>query len=589
MKLKSLKRIKKPLLLLVLLMLPFYLLAAEPTINSFEWWFEIIIGLFGGLALFLYGMEKMSDGMKKSAGDRMRKILAVLSNNRFVGLLVGAFVTMIIQSSSATTVMLVSFVRSGLMTFGQTLGIILGANIGTTFTAQLIAFKLTDYAVLMIAIGFVLSLFTKKDALKNIGNTILGFGLLFFGMALMSQSMKPLRTFEPFIVLLQHLENPVFSMIIGGIFTALVQSSSAFTGIVIVLAQQELITLQAGIPMIIGANIGTCITAALASIGTNRESKRVAIAHSFFNIGGALLFIFWIPYFTDLVTMLTKHMGGGTAREIANAHTIFNIVTALFFVPLIGLVSKIVIKILPDKKVEDEIKPTLKYLDNKALSNPIVAIDLARAEIKTSVRLINRMLADIIIPIKENEIPKDRKYTNLSLPDGIKIREKKIDYLEDKLTKYLVKIAKNELTQKQTSEVFALISVVNYIETIGDNITKEIIPLIIKKQQSNFIFSDAGIEELEQYHLKIAKQISRLEEYFATREVSQAQKIINKWEKYTKLDSEWRKKHYLRMYKDKNAIETHKIHMELMDYFLQIGFLIENIAKALMKDNNKTI
>ncbi len=580
---------QKLLLLIILITIPLSVFAAKSDEKTIDW-FLVITGLVGGLALFLYGMEKMSNGMKKSAGNRMRKILAMLSNNRFIGLAVGAFVTMIIQSSSATTVMLVSFVRSGLMTFSQTLGIILGANIGTTFTAQLIAFKLTDYAILMIALGFILSFLIKKDAIKNIGNTILGFGLLFFGMKLMSDAMYPLRSFEPFIDLLQHLENPVISILIGAAFTALVQSSSAFTGIIIVLAQQELISLQAGIPMIIGANIGTCITAGLASIGTNRESKRVAIAHSFFNIGGALLFVFWIPYFADLIKMISSYTGAGTAREIANAHTVFNIVTALFFIPLTALIAKLVIKIFPDKKQEDnDIKAELKHLDNKALSNPLIALDLARAEIKTTIKLINRMLEDIIIPIKQNEIPKDRHYTNMTLPEGTKIREKKIDYLEDKVTKYLVKIAKNELTQKQTTEVFGLISVVNYIETIGDRINNEIIPLILKKEELGFVFSDEGVKELTEYHIKISKQISRLEYYFANRNVEQAQKIIQKWEKYTKMDSEWRTLHYQRMSNDKNAIETHRMHMELMDYFLQIGFLIENIAKVLTKNSPKKL
>jgi len=575
------KSTHKLLVLIILVTIPLSVFAFktdDETIN----WFVVIISLLGGLALFLYGMEKMSAGMKKSAGDSMRKILSMLSNNRFVGMFVGMIVTMIIQSSSATTVMLVSFVNSGLMTFSQTLGIILGANIGTTITAQLIAFKLTDYAILMIFIGFVISFFIKKEIIKNIGETIFGFGLLFFGMKLMSDAMYPLRSFEPFINLLQHLENPLISILIGAAFTAIVQSSSAFTGIIIVLAQQELVSLQTGIPMIIGANIGTCITAGLASISTSRESKKVAIAHSFFKIGGALLFVFWIPYFADFVKYISSYMGGGTAREIANAHTVFNIVIVLFFIPFTKIIATLINKILPNK-IEINTEAELKYIDNKMLDNPIIAMDLARSEIRTTVKLINRMLEDIIIPIKENKISNDRTYTNKTLVEGTKIREKKIDYLDDKLTKYLVKIAKNELTEKQSAEIFELISVVNYLETIGDQINNKIIPLILKKKKLEFVFSDEGIKELTEYHIKISKQISRLDDYFANRNIEQAQKIIKKWKKYTKMDNEWRKLHFERMYNDKNAIETHKIHMELMDYFLQIGFLIENIAKVLTK------
>lgn len=550
-------------------------------------WFFVIIGVFGGLALFLYGMEKMSSSLKKSAGNRMRKILAKLSNNRFIGLGVGAFVTMLIQSSSATTVMLVSFVNSNLMTMGQTLAVILGANLGTTFTAQLIAFKLTDYAVLMIAVGFAMRFFTGKDALKNIGETILGLGLLFYGMKLMSVAMEPIRTYPAFIEILKSLENPIISILVGLVFTALIQSSSAFIGIVIVLAQQNLISLEAGIPMIIGANIGTCITAGLSTLRTNRAAKRVAMAHTFFKIGGALLFVFWIPYFVEIIEWSAKYFGSTDARKIANAHTFFNVVVVLFFIPFTKQIAKLINKILPDKKIDEAYIPRIKYLDNTVLSTPVIAIDLARAEIASSVKLINSMLEIIIIPLTENIIPKDKKFKKISLLEGLKIREEKIDFLEKNVTKYLRKIGKNELTNSQTNEVFYLMTIINYIETIADIINGDIRPLINKKLNIDFDFSEEGKKELTDYHLRISKQISRLLEYFDTRDISKAKKIITKWEKYTTLDSKYRINHYIRMNKQKNSVKTHRFHMELMDYFLQIGFLIENIAKVIIKEIDK--
>ena len=255
------------------------LYAAESGTQPISWFF-LCASMFGGLALFLYGMEKMSTGLKRTAGNRMRSILAALTRNRVIAMFVGAFITMVIQSSSATTVMLVSFVQAGLMTFVQSMGVILGADIGTTVTAQLIAFKLTDYALLMIGIGFSLHMFGKRGMTKNVGDVILGFGILFFGMKLMSDAMKPLRTYAVFIDTMREMENPFFGILIGALFTSLVQSSSATTGVVIVLAQQGLLTLEAGIPLVFGANIGTCITAGLASIGTSREAKRVAMAHA---------------------------------------------------------------------------------------------------------------------------------------------------------------------------------------------------------------------------------------------------------------------------------------------------------------------
>ena len=320
-------------------------------------WFMLAMGLFGGLAFFLYGMEKMSEGMKKTAGNQMRSILASLTRNRFIAMTVGAFVTMVIQSSSATTVMLVSFVQAELMTFVQSLGVILGANIGTTVTAQLVAFKLTDYALVMIILGFAVRMLGKNDKIKSYGDILLGFGILFFGMKLMSDTMKPLRSYPEFIQLMQHLETPMLGVLAGAAFTALVQSSSASTGVVIVLAQQGLISIEAGIPIILGANIGTCVTAGLASIGTTREAKRVALAHVFFNVGGVLLFIFWIPQFAGIIRSIADVFHSDTARQVANAHTIFNISVGLVFLPFITFFSNLIHRIMPEQKDKDRLKP----------------------------------------------------------------------------------------------------------------------------------------------------------------------------------------------------------------------------------------
>jgi len=388
-------------------------------------WAFMIIGLFGGLALFLYGMEKMSEGMKKSAGSKMRSILEALTKNRFIAFIVGAFVTMVIQSSSATTVMLVSFVQAELMVFAQAMGVILGADIGTTITAQLIAFKLTDYALLMIVIGFIIRMIGKTDQVKHIGEAILGFGILFFGMKLMSDAMKPLRTYPEFINLMKGLENPLTGLLIGTVFTALIQSSSAFTGIVIVLAQQQLITLEAGIPLIFGANIGTCVTAGLASIGTSRDAKRVALAHVLFKIAGVLLFIFWIPFFADIIRNIAAKFNSDTARQIANAHTIFNVSLGLIFLPFTAIFAKYILRILPDKEEEKGIKPATWHLDDSMISTPEFAINLARTEISRMAKLLGRMMRAVIVPFISKEPIQDEIYPQLSLLEGLDMREKK--------------------------------------------------------------------------------------------------------------------------------------------------------------------
>ena len=553
-------------------------------------WGMLIISLFGGLALFLFGMEQMSEGMKKTAGDKMRSILSALTNNRLIGMTVGAFVTMVIQSSSATTVMLVSFVQAQLMTFVQSLGVILGADIGTTITAQLIAFKLTDYALLMIAVGFAIRMFSRKENSKHIGEVIMGFGILFFGMKLMSDAMKPLRTYQPFIDMLRGLENPFLGLLVGAVFTALIQSSSAFTGIVIVLAQQGLLTLDAGIPLIFGANIGTCITAGLASIGTSREARRVAIAHVMFKIAGVLLFIFWVPTFAEIIRSISPtsssvgmdKLASETPRQIANAHTIFNVSLAFIFLPFTTFFANIIMKIYPEKKEDKGVQLVIWHLDDDVISTPALAIDLARSEILRMAKIIGRMLEAVIEPFTTNEPLQDEVYPQLSLVEGVEMREEKLDYLDMKIVKYLRKIGQQELSENQIQEVYGLMSIVNDIESIGDTIEKNMIPLLAKKDSLNMDFSPEGKEELTIYHNKVCKQINRLKKAFSKLDPGKAEKIIHKEGKYSALETKYRISHLKRMHQEREeSIETHEIHMELMDLLKQINVYSGEIAKTI--------
>ena len=554
-------------------------------------WFFLLMGLLGGLVLFLYGMEKMSEGLKKSAGKGMRNILSALTNNRFIGLAVGAFVTMIIQSSSATTVMLVSFAQAQLISFGQSLSVILGANIGTTVTAQLIAFKLTDYAFLIIIIGFALTIFSKKEWYKYLGESLLGFGILFLGMKIMADSMSPLRDYEPFIELMKNLEIPLYGLIIGAIFTALIQSSSAFTGIVIVLAQQGLLSLEAGIPLLLGANIGTCVTAGLASIGTSREAKRVALAHVIFNTAGAIIFLFWIPYFADMVRWISpvsnaegiQKLASETPRQIANAHTIFNVSVAFVFLPFTSLLSKAVLKILPKKESEAAIEVFTWHLDEKAISTPSLAIDLSHAEVGRMAKILRRMLRAIIHPLLNEEEGTDNIHKHLTIVEGIEMREEKIDFLHEKITGYLLKIGQEELSEEQTKEVFNLISIVRDMEAIGDIIHRNMFPLIKKKKALSFDFSQEGQKEITQYHLKIYKQLTRLEETFSEHKLKKAEKIVKKEIKYADLQAEFKIHHLERLQDNRQeTIATHEIHMEIMDNLKQISVYITEIARSVV-------
>ncbi len=548
--------------------------------------------LLGGLALFLYGMEKMSSGMKKAAGDKMRSILSALTNNRYMGLMVGAFVTMVIQSSSATTVMLVSFVQAGLMTFVQSLGVILGADIGTTVTAQLVAFKLTDYALLMIAIGFGLMMFGRNESQKNIGESVLGFGILFYGMKLMSDAMYPLRTYEPFITTLSHLENPILGLLVGAAFTALIQSSSAFTGIIIVLSQQGLLSLDAGIPLIMGANIGTCVTAGLASIGASREAKRVAMAHVMFKIVGVMLFIFWIPWFADIIRAISPtstetgmaNLSAVVPRQIANAHTIFNVGLAFVFIPFTGIFANIILRIFPDVEDERDLTIATWHLDESAIETPAMALDLARSEIARMAKITGRMLDGFIQPFLENDPGQDSVHPQLTVMEGIEMRERKLDFLEKKIKKYLLQIGQEELSDTQIAEVFGMITISSQMESIGDIMERNLRPLVTKKRGLQLDFSDEGKKELIKYNTKVCKQFSRLEKTFSELDPKRAKKVMVKEEKYLNLEAQYRESHFQRLHAAREeSVETDAIHTELLEMMKQINLHTGEIAKIILE------
>ncbi len=398
-------------LVLFFLLLPLVLFLAAPALAASSDskgidWFRMAMQLFGGLAIFLFGMEQMADALKRVAGNRMKDILGKLTTNRFMGLLTGTFVTAVIQSSSVTTVMLVGFVTAGLMSLSQDVGVIFGANIGTTITAQIVAFKVTHYALLLVAVGFVMIFTGKAKRVKQYGALVMGLGLIFFGMGIMSSGMKPLRSYEPFIQIMQDVSAPALGILIAAAFTGLVQSSSATTGVVIAMASQGLITLEGGIALIMGANIGTCVTAALAAIGKPREAVRVAVAHVTFNVAGVAVAVWFIPYLADFVRAFSPVAEGAvgmdklaaeTPRQIANAHTTFNIFFSALFLPAAGLVARFAEWVVPDRPLEAVAVIQPKYLDKELLSTPPLALDRARREVGRLGDRIDEML-DAALP-----------------------------------------------------------------------------------------------------------------------------------------------------------------------------------------------
>jgi len=545
--------------------------------------FLLATGLLGGMGMFLYGMEMMSDGMKVTAGNSMRTILEKLTSNKYLALVVGAFVTMVIQSSSATTVMLVSFVNSGLLAFSQALGVILGSNIGSTVTAQIVAFKVTDYALLLIAVGSLMALFSKKDTIKNLGFVVLGFGLLFYGMKVMSDTMKPLRSDPGFNSILTSFENPFLGIMAGAIFTALVQSSSATTGIVITLASGGSITLEAGIPLIFGANIGTCVTALLAGLNASRDAKRVAVAHVTFNVIGVLLFCFWIPTFAEFISQTSQNI----PRQIANAHTFFNIVASLVFIPFTGFIAKTIIHYFPDKELDRNIeKPTVLHLDESLVNQPEAAINSAQAEIKGVVGLTERVVGTLVRPFIKGQELVDIENAEIDLMSGMNQRVEKVSFLNQKISDYLIITSKSDLSSNQSKELFTLVSIVNYLNSMNDLIQLRFNSLVAKKEGINEEFSDLDQEEIIDYHKRLIKQVKRLDKFFAKFDKSKVEKIITKGQENKDFEQKYRLDRLERIGSNdasQKSTEINQLHSQLMDMLKQVNIFIELIASSLVE------
>ena len=439
--------------------------------------FQLVMQLFGGLALFLFGIDQMSDGLKAVAGNRMETLLGSMTRNRFLGGITGAFVTAILNSSSVTTVLVVGFTTAGIMTLQQSIGVIMGANIGSTMTAQIVAFNVTQYAMLPIAIGFGMIFFGKNESTKHSGAMLFGLGLLFGGMGIMSQAMYPLRSFEPFLELMARMENPLLGILVGAAFTALVQSSAATTGIAIVMAAEGLMSLPAGIALALGANIGTCATALLAALGKPVAAKRAAGAHVLFNVLGVVLWLPFIGLLADLATAASPahpdligaaRMAEEVPRQIANAHTIFNVANTLIFIWFTGVFARVVEKFIPERiEVTKEIIAP-KYLDATLLATPMLAIEAARFEGHRLGKIASEMVHEIGPALKSRD-PKRL--------DELEKVDDKIDVLKDKIMEYLGEIYKQEVTTDEGKRLLRMMRGADEIQRIGSAIRNDMIPV----------------------------------------------------------------------------------------------------------------
>ena len=465
-------------------------LAAENMADAINW-VHMSMGLFGGLALFLFGMEQMSDALKSALGNQMKVLLAKLTCNRFTGALTGAFVTAVIQSSSVTTVLVVGFVSAGMMTMAQSIGVIMGANVGTTVTAQIVAFKVEEAALWMIAIGFLMLFTGKLERIKYYGSMLMGLGLIFYGMSLMGNAMSPLRSYEPFLQLMTRMDNPLPGILVGALFTALVQSSSATTAIVITMAGQGLISLEAGIALAFGANIGTCVTAQLAALGKTREALRAAVVHLLFNVGGVLI---WLPFISLLASWVvavspshpelegTARLAADVPRQIANAHTLFNIANTLIFLGLTGYLARLVERLVPMKIEVEKVIIRPKYLDNNLIDTPALALQAVQMEIGRMGVIVLRMFSGL----RKGLLDRDRRQL-----EHVQKMDDQVDVLEGEILRYLGAVRSESLSEQESAEVALAMKAADSFESVGDVIETELVALGYQILDKNILTSDA--------------------------------------------------------------------------------------------------
>ncbi|MCX6798934.1 MAG: Na/Pi cotransporter family protein [Candidatus Diapherotrites archaeon] len=447
----------------------------------------IIFGIVGGLALFLYGMVLLSNSLQKAAGERLRYWIERLTKSKVRGIVVGAAITAVIQSSSATTVTLVGLINAGLITLEQSIPVIMGANIGTTVTAQLVAFKIGAFVMPIIALGFAMSMLCRKPLYKYLGEVILGFGLLFLGMNVMSDGVRPLQEDAWVIAQLASFgATPVLGIIAGAVFTGIIQSSSATSGLVIAMASQGLLGLPAAIALMIGANIGTCVTVLIASVGLNISSKRAALSHLIFNIVGAAIFFVLFWPFVSIVAMTASDL----PRQIANAHLLFNVSTTIVLFSFVGALVFVVKTVIPGKEVR--IEGGVKFLDERTLNMPGVALSQAEKEVERMGAIALSTLEDSIKAFKEND---------LALAKVVEKKERSVDELDDFIGGFLSKVTRLELSNTQAPRADALIHVISDIERISDH-ANNIGEIAERKIKDKLVFSRQALQEIEVMFVK---------------------------------------------------------------------------------------
>ena len=531
---------------------------------------RLVLFILGGLGLFLYGLSSLSNSLQRAAGQRLRSILKLLTSNRFLGLAVGAFITAIIQSSSATTVMVVGFVNAGLLQLQQAIGVIIGANVGTTITGQLIAFKIDKYSLPIIAIGFVITMLSKRSRTRRWGEAILGFGLLFLGLSIMKDTLSPLggsgMVREFFI---RFSEQPILGVLAGMLATMLIQSSSATVGLTMALAATGLIDIRGAICLVLGENIGTTITAQLASIGTNRAARRAAWAHSIFNTAGVAVMLV-IMYTSDFYVNLVRTTSADVMRQVANSHTLFNVLSAAVFIGFTGPLARLVRRVVPGEVEELRVEP--RYLEKHLLDTPFIAIEQAKKEIVRMAGIAEQAVTGSSRAFFDG----DTSYLKT-----VPMLEEGLDHLQREITHYLVELARRSLTSIQSEQLPVLLHTINDLERIGDH-AENILELAERRKFEKVGIPPDALEYLKAMAGQVTEMSGHAIKALGEDDHDEARLALKIEDRLNRMHIEMRQNYAMRLGRGEADAASGLIFFDLVMNYEKIGDHYTNVAQAVL-------
>lgn len=531
---------------------------------------DIVTGLLGGLGLILYGMKLMREGLENAAGQRLKGFIEGLSLNPFKGILVGTSIGALTQSSSAATLMIIGFVNAGLMNLPQAAGLILGTNIGTTITVQVVSCGLVGIAPLFVGLGALIALFSKAKKSKEIGHIILGFGILFMGINLMETTFSPITATKEFETIVFSLnDSPLLGILIGMIITAVIQSSSATTSILIAMSGSGAIPLSAAIPILLGTNIGTCVTTLLSSINTSKDARRTALIHLIFNITGTIIFTVFLTKFIEIVQLFSS--SNDIKRQLANAHTLFNTINTLILAGFIPLVIKLVNMLIPGNDRYELIET--KYIDERLLETSAIAVSQAKKEI---IRMANKAKQNIELSMKAF------KNNDEALIKKVFENEQLINTLEAEIISFLAKLANKEISNEDSELITSMYHVVNDIERIGDH-AENLAELAQEKSSRKLSFSDQAFSELDHIYGYTLDALSTSIESFKNHDISKAKSVLDIEERIDNLEKELRLTHIKRLNNGSCTAHSGTVFLDMISNLERVADHAMNIAESVYK------